>query len=310
MGHQHSGRLGLRDYQLRVVDRHRPRGHAHLGDPAALQTDMAHLDQSLRRSDDALRGRQRSDIPDPAYGTSLARDLLAVPVSEHDGRVAAVPQPAHLGRLRGLDIRDRLAAVLVRGTHSRSRDAARSIGIKSRPGHLRGARDGMARFGDPLASVRDGVSAARGTRDAAGRLGAYDCELRLRGISDSRLARYRLPAVFRGRRHLFWIRDGADARDSDPQDLRVAGLHHRAPSEQHGEDPAGNGADRCLRLHDRSVHGVVQREHLRDLHDAKPDERAVRADLLGAHLLQRSHAAAALDQEDPHERACSSSSSR
>ena len=57
-------------------------------------------------------------------------------------------------------------------------------------------------------------------------------------------------------------------------DLRAAGLHHRAPSEQHGEDPARDGADRRLRLHDRSVHGVVQREHVRDLHDAEPDERA------------------------------------
>ena len=116
------------------------------------------------------------------------------------------------------------------------------------------------------------------------------------------MARDGLPALFRRGRHLFGIRDGADARDSDPHDLRAAGLHHRAPSEQHGEDPARDRAHRRLRLHDRSVHGVVQREHVRDLHDAKPDERAVRAVLLGAHLLQRPHAAAALDQEDPHER--------
>ena len=48
----------------------------------------------------------------------------------------------------------------------------------------------------------------------------------------------------------------------------------------------------------------------RDLHDEEPHERPVRAVLLGAHLLQRPHAAAALDQEDPHERRCCSSSSR
>ena len=147
-----------------------------------LQADMAHVDQPLRRSDDAVRGRLRGDIPDPAHWAGPGSRLLAVPVSEHDGRVAAVPQPAHLGRVRGLDLRDRLAAVLVRRTDSRSRDAARSIGIAGRPRHLRRARDGMARLGAPLASLRDGVSAARGTRDAARRLGAHDRELRLRRV--------------------------------------------------------------------------------------------------------------------------------
>ena len=39
----------------------------------------------------------------------LAR-LLAPAVPEHDGRVAAVPEPADLGRVRGVDLRDRLAA--------------------------------------------------------------------------------------------------------------------------------------------------------------------------------------------------------
>ena len=34
--------------------------------------------------------------------------LLAVPLSEHHGRVAAVPQPAGVGRLRGFDLRDHL----------------------------------------------------------------------------------------------------------------------------------------------------------------------------------------------------------
>ena len=35
LGRQHPGRLGLRDHQLRLVDRHRPRRHADLGHPAA-----------------------------------------------------------------------------------------------------------------------------------------------------------------------------------------------------------------------------------------------------------------------------------
>ena len=47
------------------------------------------------------------------------------PYPEHDGAVAAVPQPADVGRLRGFDLRHRLAAVLVRRPDSRSGDPAR-----------------------------------------------------------------------------------------------------------------------------------------------------------------------------------------
>ena len=50
------GRVGIRHHQLRVVDRYRPRGHADLGDSAAVQADVAQLDQPLRRGDDDLRG--------------------------------------------------------------------------------------------------------------------------------------------------------------------------------------------------------------------------------------------------------------
>jgi len=44
-----------------------------------------------------------------------------------------------------------------------------------------GSRDGLARLGAPLAEVRDGVAAARGALDAAGRLRPLDRQLRLRG---------------------------------------------------------------------------------------------------------------------------------
>ncbi len=44
-------------------------------------------------------------------------------------------------------------------------------------------------------------------------------------------------------------------------------ITHAAPAE-HGEGPAGDRPDRRLRLHDRGVHGVVQRQHVRKLHDA------------------------------------------
>ena len=125
LGRQPAGRLGLRDHQLRLVDRHRPRRHADLGDPAAAQAGMAHVDQPLRRRHDDLRGHVRGHVPAHPHRPSVARGLLAVPVSEQHGRVAAVPQPADLGRLRGLDLLHGLAAVLVRRADSRPGDAAR-----------------------------------------------------------------------------------------------------------------------------------------------------------------------------------------
>ena len=42
LGHQRPGRLGLRDHQLRLVDRYRARRHADLGDPAAAEPAVAH----------------------------------------------------------------------------------------------------------------------------------------------------------------------------------------------------------------------------------------------------------------------------
>jgi molybdopterin-containing oxidoreductase family membrane subunit len=124
LGRQHPHRLGLRDHQLRLVDRYRPRGDADFGDPAAAQTGLAHVHQPLRGSDDAFCGRLRRHLPAHSHRASVARRVLASAVSKHDGDLAAVPQPAHLGRLRCLDLLDGVADVLVCGPRSRSRDAA------------------------------------------------------------------------------------------------------------------------------------------------------------------------------------------
>ena len=51
--------------------------------------------------------------------------VLALPVSQHDGDPAEFPQPAGVGRVRGLHLRDGLAAVLVRRPDARSGHAAR-----------------------------------------------------------------------------------------------------------------------------------------------------------------------------------------
>ena len=185
LGRQPAGRLGICDCQFRLVDRNRPRGHADLGDPAAAAAEMADFDQSLRRSHDAVRGLLRGALSDPAPGPSLA-GLLAVSVPEHDVALAAVPQPAHLGRVRGVDVRHGVAAVLVRRIDSRSGHASRPVDAPDAAVHLRHAGDGLARLGAPLASLRDGVAAAGGPGDAAGGFGPHDRQLRFRRVDHSR----------------------------------------------------------------------------------------------------------------------------
>ena len=96
-------------------------------------------------------------------------------------RLAAVPQPADLGRVRGLDLRHRLAAVLVRRPDPRPGDAARPAPTTAGQAvDLRRARAGLARLGPALGALRDGVPAAGRPGDAAGGLGAHRRQLRLR----------------------------------------------------------------------------------------------------------------------------------
>ena len=61
-------------------------------------------------------------------------------------------------------------------------------------------------------------------------------------------------------------------------------------------------ADRGLRLPDGSLHGLVQRQHLRALHDVEPHGGPLRLELLGAHLLQRGRDQHALVEAPAHER--------
>ena len=74
-----------------------------------------------------LRGLVSAVAPGPALAL-----LLAVALSEHDGPLAAVPQPAGVGRVRRVDLRHRLAVVLVRRADSRPGDAARSARTTAR----------------------------------------------------------------------------------------------------------------------------------------------------------------------------------
>src|SRR5262249_3422708 len=103
--------------------------------------------------------------------------LLHVSLPQHDGIVAAIPQPADLGRVCGVHLRYGLAVVLVCGSDPRFGDLAGSRGWQAQADHLRDARDGMARFGAQLASLSDSLPAAGGLGDASCAFRAYRSEL-------------------------------------------------------------------------------------------------------------------------------------
>ncbi len=274
LGQQPAGRVGVRHHELCLVDRYRSRRHADLGDPAVVQADVADIHQPLRRGDDAVCRCLRGHLSAHAHRAALV-GVLALPVSEHHDAVAAVQEPAHLGRVRGLDLRAGVAVVLVRRVDPRRRHAARPRDHTRRPHHLRHDGDGVARLGPALAPLRDRLPPAGGPRDSARRLGPLGRELGLRRLGDPRLARHHLPALLRRRRHLLRLRDGADPHDSDSRAVWFRGFHHDAPSAEHGEGDAGHRLDRRLRIHDRSLHGLVQPESVRELHDVEPHDRAV-----------------------------------
>ncbi len=152
LGHRNSGGVGLRHHQLCVVDRYWPRGHADFGHSFAVQADVAQFDQPFRRGDDAVCGGLRGNVSTAAHGPSVA-GLLDVPVPELDGSVAAVPQSAGVGRVRGFDVRDDFGGVLVCGPGAGLRHhARRSDAIRWREG-LRHAVAGLARVGAALDAV-------------------------------------------------------------------------------------------------------------------------------------------------------------
>ena len=194
-----------------------------------------------------------------APGPALAL-LLAAALSQHDGPLAAVAQPADLGRLRRLDLRHGVAAVLVRRADPRPGDACatgrRTAGPQYIYGFLAMGWRGSARhwhryetaylllagLATPLVvSVHTVVS--------------FDFTIAIvPGWHSTIFPPYFVAgAIFSGLRH------GGDAGHPAAGGFRPRGLHHDAPPRQHGQGHAGHRADRGLRLHDGSVHGLVQR---------------------------------------------------
>ncbi len=215
LGQQRPGRLGLRHHQLRLVDRHRPRRHADLGDSAAVPAAVAHLDQPLRRGDDAVRRRLRGDVPAAAHRPAVAgvywlfpypntMDLWPQFRSPLIWDVFAVSTYAtvsvlfwYIGLIPDLaTLRDRAQ---VAGCAASSTACSRSAGA-ARPGTGTATRRPTCCW--PASRRR---WCCRCTRSSASTS---------RSRIAARLARDDLPALLRRRRHLLRLRDGADARRS------------------------------------------------------------------------------------------------
>ena len=174
--HHDPGGVGIRHRQFRLVDRHRPRRDADFSDSLAAAAKVASVDQSLRRSHDAVCGRLRGLVSADPPGASLVF-LLAGSLSEHDGDSTAVSQSVGLGRVCGFHLFYGFFAVLVSRFDSRPRHLARSSARADSPLHLRHARHGLARLGNSLASLRNCLftfgrlgDAARGVRSHGGQL--------------------------------------------------------------------------------------------------------------------------------------------
>ena len=178
LGNQHPGGLGLGDYQFCLVDRDRPRWDAdqrHSPTPAA---EVAYLHQPFRGSHDHFCRGLRGDVSFAAHGPAMAF-LLADAVSKHHGYLAAVPQPAGVGRVRGIHLRHGVIDVLVRGDGAGPGHAARPREKPVGAGGVRIPGHGLARVRGALAPLRDGLAAAGRAGHAPGALRPYRGELRL-----------------------------------------------------------------------------------------------------------------------------------
>ena len=99
----------------------------------------------------------------------------------------AVPQPADVGRVRGDHVLHRVAGVLVLGPGARPRGAPRPGQEAVAADRVRAAGPRLARLGDPLAPVREGLLDPGRHQHAAGALRTHGRVLRLRRERSCRL---------------------------------------------------------------------------------------------------------------------------
>src|SRR5438067_7701731 len=152
LGIEPSGRMGLGYYELRFLDWYRSRRDTHLRDLVFAATEVAHVHQSLGRSDDAVCGDLRSHLSWRARRTCLD-GVVSGAAPEQLRHLAELPQPSALGRVRRLDLLQRFGAVLVHRPCAGSRHAARPRDIYDQEVPLWCVRLRLARLHPQLAPL-------------------------------------------------------------------------------------------------------------------------------------------------------------
>ena len=121
-------------------------------------------------------------LPDPPHGPAVGGAYWLLPYPNTMGLWPQLPQPAHLGRVRGLHLRHRLAALLVRRPDPRPGHAARPRAEHGRAGSIYGMLAmgwrGSARHWH---NYETAYLLLAGLATPLVRLGAHRGELRLRG---------------------------------------------------------------------------------------------------------------------------------
>ncbi len=180
LGPEQDGRVGVRHHELRLLDRHRPRRHAHLGDSVPAPAALAHVGQPGGRSDDAVRRDVRRPLSADPHGPAVDVLLDAALPERPRFALGELPVAARLGLLRDQHLFHDLRDLLVRRPHPRPRDRSRP-----RAGHdaledLRLPEPWLDRILPHLASLRGGLPAAGRARHAARPLGPHHRQHRLR----------------------------------------------------------------------------------------------------------------------------------
>src|SRR6185312_10448627 len=117
---------------------------------SAAETKLAYFHQPCGRGDDAVCRNVRRHVPHPAHWAALAGGVLALPSSAQYGSLAAVPQSADLGRVRGIHLFHGFTAVLVYRLDSGYCHSARQCEAPYYPRDLWCAVHGLARLGPAL----------------------------------------------------------------------------------------------------------------------------------------------------------------
>src|SRR3989442_991473 len=274
---------------LRVLDRYRPRGYAHLGDPLPLPGALAHVHLPGGGGHDDLRRHDGRAVPADPRRAHVVR-LLPAALLESARSAAALPLAAGVGRLRHLHLPLHQHRLLHRRVDPRrGRPPRRIDGLA--PADLRDAGAGLGRIGRAVAALPPRLRAAGRPGHAAGPVGFKRGVVGLRHGPGPRLALHPLPALLRRWRDFLWLRDGAGADPAHASLLQPPRLHPGEAPGRHGQAHSDDRPGADLLLHLRDLHVLVQRRPLRTGVALLEGDQVVRLGAL-AHVFLQLHLAA------------------